>query len=188
MARGQLGDSSGRADVNRAVALNSQLAAWRDSLTQAETASGGGGLMRVVRISRAIPKAIHTTLANRPPTPAQAIRRAAEVWRSSDDPFMTPAIMPKAEQLPACVTLELCEYGGHVGFVGAGPGLAPRWWLEERIPEFLLARIPDFDAPSGYRPAVYMNGAPHGDFSVLATIPAALVQSVVKETIVVDDQ
>ena len=54
-----------------------------------------------------------------------------------DDPFMTPEIVPQAKQLPPNVTIELCEYGGHVGFIAAGPRLAPRWWLEERIPEFL---------------------------------------------------
>jgi predicted alpha/beta-fold hydrolase len=36
------------------------------------------------------------------------------------------------------VTIELCERGGHVGFCAAGPQLRPRWWLEERIPQFLL--------------------------------------------------
>lgn len=61
------------------------------------------------------------------------------IIHSKDDPFMTPAIMPRAEQLPSPVTLELCENGGHVGFIAAGPRLAPRWWLEQRIPEFLAA-------------------------------------------------
>jgi len=50
--------------------------------------------------------------------------------------------------------------------------------LQRIHPEFLLARGQDPDAPNGYRPGVYMNGAPHGDFSVLSSIPAALVQSV----------
>lgn len=58
---------------------------------------------------------------------------------AKDDPFMTPEIVPDAAQLPPSMTLELCEYGGHVGFCAAGPKLAPHWWLEDRIPEFLLA-------------------------------------------------
>ena len=37
------------------------------------------------------------------------------------------------------MTIELCPRGGHVGFVAAGPRLRPRWWLEERIPEFLAS-------------------------------------------------
>ena len=57
---------------------------------------------------------------------------------ASDDPFMVPEIMPKPEQLPPRMTLELCDHGGHVGFIAAGRWLRPRWWLEERIPEFLV--------------------------------------------------
>ena len=65
------------------------------------------------------------------------IARPALIIHAKDDPFMTPAIMPDATRLPASVTLELCEQGGHVGFAAAGPGMTVRWWLEERIPEFL---------------------------------------------------
>lgn len=63
-------------------------------------------------------------------TPTLAIHAA-------DDPFMTPAIIPAAGDLSPAVTLEVCARGGHVGFLAAGPRLAPRWWLEERIPRFL---------------------------------------------------
>jgi uncharacterized protein len=59
---------------------------------------------------------------------------------AKDDPFMTPDIIPDAAQLPPCVTVEVCEQGGHVGFIAAGPRLQPRYWLEERIPEFLEAQ------------------------------------------------
>jgi predicted alpha/beta-fold hydrolase len=58
---------------------------------------------------------------------------------AKDDPFMIPEVVPDAAHLPPAMTLELCEHGGHVGFVAAGPWLAPRFWLEERIPEFFLA-------------------------------------------------
>jgi len=57
---------------------------------------------------------------------------------AADDPFMTPEVVPAPEQMPPNMTLELCERGGHVGFCAAGSLLRPRWWLEERIPEFLL--------------------------------------------------
>jgi uncharacterized protein len=59
---------------------------------------------------------------------------------AKDDPFMTPDVIPEASLLPPSMTLEVCEHGGHVGFVSAGPGLAPRFWLDERIPEFLRTR------------------------------------------------
>lgn len=60
---------------------------------------------------------------------------------AKDDPFMTPEIVPEARSLPPDVTIELCERGGHVGFCAAGPYLAPRWWAEERISEFLQQHV-----------------------------------------------
>jgi len=65
------------------------------------------------------------------------IARPVLAIHAKDDPFMTPEIVPDARRLPPDVTIELCEYGGHVGFMGAGKGLAPSWWLEQRIPEYL---------------------------------------------------
>lgn len=66
-----------------------------------------------------------------------AIQRPTLVIHAKDDPFMPPAIIPAAAQLSPQVTLELCERGGHVGFISAGPRGAPAYWLEQRIPEFL---------------------------------------------------
>ncbi len=66
-----------------------------------------------------------------------AIQRPTLVIHAKDDPLMTPAIIPDASRLSPQVTLELCEHGGHVGFVAAGPGGLPNYWLEQRIPEFL---------------------------------------------------
>ena len=59
------------------------------------------------------------------------------ILHAADDPFMSPSVVPQPEELSAAVTLELSEGGGHVGFV-AGLG---RYWLEERIPEFLTAGL-----------------------------------------------
>src|SRR3569623_571492 len=53
-----------------------------------------------------------------------------------DDPFMPPAVIPRAEQLSPHIRLELSASGGHVGFIGGTPW-SPRFWLEERIPEHL---------------------------------------------------
>jgi predicted alpha/beta-fold hydrolase len=50
---------------------------------------------------------------------------------------MTEAAIPRDDELSEAVTLELSPYGGHVGFVaGVWPWRA-RYWLEERIPEYL---------------------------------------------------
>ena len=56
------------------------------------------------------------------------------ILHAADDPFMSPAVVPQPEELSKSVTLELSPGGGHVGFV-AGFG---RYWLEERIPAFLM--------------------------------------------------
>lgn len=54
-----------------------------------------------------------------------------------DDPFMTPEILPKGEELSNNITFEISQKGGHVGFItGHLPG-RPIYWLDERIPEFL---------------------------------------------------
>ena len=54
-----------------------------------------------------------------------------------DDPFMTPDVLPRWDELSPQVTLELSRYGGHVGFVaGRVPG-KPEYWLDQRVPAFL---------------------------------------------------
>ena len=57
------------------------------------------------------------------------------IIHSVDDPFMTPEVIPHENELSDSVCLELSQQGGHVGFV-SGHLLKPRFWLEERIPEY----------------------------------------------------
>jgi predicted alpha/beta-fold hydrolase len=59
--------------------------------------------------------------------------------QSADDPFMTPAGLPDPNGLPDCVTLDLTEYGGHVGFVDGGTPWRPESSLTPRIIEFLTS-------------------------------------------------
>jgi uncharacterized protein len=59
------------------------------------------------------------------------------ILQSRDDPFMTEEVLPLASELSDAVTLEISDAGGHVGFVFGRHPLAPRYWLEERIPELL---------------------------------------------------
>lgn len=58
-----------------------------------------------------------------------------------DDPFMSPAVIPQAEELAACTRLEVCKWGGHVGFVDPTQPRGSTYWLETRIPEFLAAYL-----------------------------------------------
>lgn len=54
-----------------------------------------------------------------------------------DDPFMTKEIVPDHSELSVSTELELSKHGGHVGYVKRG-WLKPEYWLNERIPEFIL--------------------------------------------------
>lgn len=68
-----------------------------------------------------------------------AIRRPTLIVHSLDDPFMDRSIVPDPAALSPYVTLELARGGGHVGFIAAGPQGRMRFWLEQRIEDFLAA-------------------------------------------------
>lgn len=52
--------------------------------------------------------------------------------QAADDPFMTPAVLPKTDQISPSIELEITPHGGHVGFVG-GTLREPVYWLEPRL-------------------------------------------------------
>jgi len=58
------------------------------------------------------------------------------IIHAQDDPFMTPEVIPKKEELSKYITLEVSKQGGHVGFVG-GSLFKPEYWLETRIAAFI---------------------------------------------------
>ena len=68
----------------------------------------------------------------------KGVRRPTLVINAVDDPFMEPSIIPKPADLAPQVTLELAPAGGHLGFIAAGDGGRPLYWLEQRVPEFLF--------------------------------------------------
>ena len=61
---------------------------------------------------------------------------------AADDPFMTQAVIPTPEQLSPLVRYELSRCGGHVGFLHGTPW-RPRFWLEERISQWLREQTQD---------------------------------------------
>ena len=65
------------------------------------------------------------------------IHKPTLIIHSKDDPFMTPDTVPFPSELSSSIELALTEKGGHVGFVGGHPNRV-QYWLEERIPLFLL--------------------------------------------------
>jgi predicted alpha/beta-fold hydrolase len=71
----------------------------------------------------------------------RGVARPVLAIHAQDDPFMVPEVVPAPQALAPSVTIELCEFGGHVGFFGADGNYGVRWWLEERIPEFLVGHI-----------------------------------------------
>jgi len=59
------------------------------------------------------------------------------IIQSLDDPFMSPEVLPKVEEMPSNVTLEKNTHGGHVGFVEGKWPWSAEYYLEKRIPDFL---------------------------------------------------
>lgn len=69
------------------------------------------------------------------------IRIPTLILHALDDVFMTPDAVPSAVDLPDNVSLELSAHGGHVGFVAGTLPWRARYWLEERIPEYLQSAL-----------------------------------------------
>lgn len=67
----------------------------------------------------------------------KSIARPTLIINALDDPFMTPEVIPDAEQLSADILLEISQHGGHVGFVSGGTPWRPAFYLPGRIIEFL---------------------------------------------------
>lgn len=65
------------------------------------------------------------------------IRVPTLIVNAIDDPLIPPATLPDERELSPALTLELSERGGHVGFVGRGRWGRPRFWLDDRLTEFL---------------------------------------------------
>lgn len=64
------------------------------------------------------------------------IKRPTLMIHALDDPFMTAEIVPDETELSDSVELELCQHGGHIGFI-TGSLYKPVFWLQHRIPEYL---------------------------------------------------
>jgi len=73
-----------------------------------------------------------------------AIEKPTLIINSLDDPFMTPEVIPKPDRLSEHVTIEVSEFGGHVGFIQGGTPWRPSFYLPGRLTGFLepYAAIP----------------------------------------------
>jgi uncharacterized protein len=61
-----------------------------------------------------------------------------------DDPFLPPQVLDevtKRAEGNSCLEIEFPAHGGHVGFVGGRNPLAPVYYLEQRVGEFLAQEL-----------------------------------------------
>lgn len=59
------------------------------------------------------------------------------IMHAADDPFMTAAVIPTPGHYSEQVSYELYSHGGHVGFISGGSPLRPKYFLEDRLADFL---------------------------------------------------
>jgi len=69
------------------------------------------------------------------------IRVPTLIIHAKDDPFLSDEVIPTAAELSSSIEYQLCQHGGHVGFVSGKHPLKPVFWLNARIPAFLLAQL-----------------------------------------------
>ncbi|MGS0689541.1 hydrolase [Shewanella sp. 30m-9] len=67
------------------------------------------------------------------------IAKPTLVIHAKDDPFMTDAVIPSNNQLSNQVQYELHDNGGHVGFINGGSPWRPKYYLEQRVLNFLTS-------------------------------------------------
>ncbi len=63
------------------------------------------------------------------------------ILHARNDPFLYADAIPLQSMLPACVQLQLSKSGGHVGFVAGSLPWRARYWLEEKIPNYIKNTI-----------------------------------------------
>ena len=70
----------------------------------------------------------------------QWIQTPTLIIHAEDDPFMTPKVIPTADELSCNIILETSPHGGHVGFV-SGSLLHPNYWSEKRAVTFFKSLL-----------------------------------------------
>lgn len=67
----------------------------------------------------------------------KAIETPMLVLHAKDDPFTPPATIPRPSELSTSIEFELCQWGGHLGFLQGGWPWQVEPWFRYRILEFL---------------------------------------------------
>lgn len=63
------------------------------------------------------------------------------IIQSVDDPFMSPEVIPSANELSSSITLKVTQSGGHVGFVSGKLFAKVDYWLERYVPRYLKQAV-----------------------------------------------
>ncbi|NKB39203.1 MAG: hydrolase [Gammaproteobacteria bacterium] len=63
------------------------------------------------------------------------------IIQSKDDPFMTPEVIPEANEVGQNVELEITNKGGHVGFINGKYPWRAKHWLKSRIPKYIHSHL-----------------------------------------------
>jgi len=70
-----------------------------------------------------------------------AIKQPCLFVHSADDPFLNHQSSLPAQTLNEQVTFEVSTHGGHVGFICGNNPFKPKYWLEQRIPDFIAKHL-----------------------------------------------
>jgi len=65
------------------------------------------------------------------------IRVPTLIIHAVNDPFLPEDAIPQDIEIPDKVFLELSPTGGHAGFISGKVPWRPRYWLDQRVPDFL---------------------------------------------------
>ena len=69
------------------------------------------------------------------------IKQPCLIIHASDDPFLCHQQVVPKQTLPNSMIFEVCSHGGHVGFIAGNNPLKPQYWLEQRVPDFLMKNL-----------------------------------------------
>ena len=65
------------------------------------------------------------------------IKQPCLIIHSHDDPFLCDKSTLDITNIPSNICFEVSNKGGHVGFINGKNPLKPKFWLEQRVPNFL---------------------------------------------------
>jgi len=71
----------------------------------------------------------------------KSIQKPTLVIHAEDDPFMWKHTVPDEDELSSKVQLELSQHGGHVGFVHGKTPFNAKYWVDDRILQWLNSQL-----------------------------------------------